>query len=1246
MSNAASISLLDDEDDDAIVCIGTFNPYAVSDAEASGALMAHRKAWSTSESAVVGISVTVDSVTIDKRAEKVTAELSIQTSTYSCCVELDEPWIKDYGPSASSPALGSGLRDASGAGSGRGTSQRIAGAQSSRPSGPASLHLRSVGLQKDSSSQEYEIAFVQLCNLLCHLACQPTKGRRLRSLRDIIDGAGTHWDENAMLDSGAVCEITDNTDAARQALASYAKLEPEIFSSKSSSSTSGGFLSSIYSYASGAGAAASASSSAAASSSSASSDGVLDVPGQRIALLWAILYSAQRKTAHCYLCGRLHTTPSVHPRTCASSVCIDNEAANAGCVDLYTELRCKRLPFAQFMLSSTIAALGDARGRRGALVYPGPAAYRLDAEYADFQGKSLYQSPILGGAGFPATPGMGAGAGGKKAPNPDTCPIVIAGRAAQWHGHSVMYSYPGAINTVHYWYQPTAAAMAKGPPAPRPPPPVSPTCGRSGKRNQAIWRTYYDAYSKYCLDYPPASMLCVNQSHPTGSCAICSGDNAGELIEALVKAENTRSHCHPRCLYCQQGAPMTHSYINYAKAYAGAGANGKPPKKEVYAYDRMKKDLEAIQAQIPIAALVAASSQSSASAAPAKASGRGRKPMAASGSFSSSSAANAAPPSNTDIRMLFMVQQLQNDGIAANVIEQVVAAAKRAGTEPAPVFNSSGGAGAASAAGLNSARSASQFGAGAASSSSSSSSVKQPSPSGADIPSYAYDPGLDRWYRLFWWLLRSTRCDVATLDWNGLPAEVAADSSAVSVFPNVARPVAAAGYVAAAIAGGVGAVASAVGASAVASLAYGAAQAAALSGSKVIILRLDKHAADVVTADDDDRAVNDASLWADSQGFDDDANGDVDDEVECLGSVGSAGSVVDRDLDDDDSDIVSIKGTDALGSEGAGWTACAPKLVLDKDDGTVHPAGMHTDNRDGVTFRTMPGGTIDISVDDDGGVPAALSFSAAGAGAGAGTGASVRDGAVKHGGSIIDLTSSTSITAPSAGVDGAVAGRKRGRQRRAGGAASAGAGGPALASKRPKRAASSHRAKTMKRKSGAAGAGGGVGEGSGSIDDPSTSCMWTYHGSGMANWLSIIRNGLCNLSNTRHMLAGAAYGAGVYLSAVGAMSVSWQYSGGLVGTGGAFAPSYAMQLGLALPVAASATGSGAAASFTSITPAALASAPANKRHWTCLAVCKVADGPHLKQHAWTGAAPGAKIYTCSDGDKIRVSYLILQAGSY
>lgn len=40
--------------------------------------------------------------------------------------------------------------------------------------------------------------------------------------------------------------------------------------------------------------------------------------------------------------------------------------------------------------------------------------------------------------------------------------------------------------------------------------------------------------------------------------------------------------------------------------------------------------------------------------------------------------------------------------------------------------------------------------------------------------------------------------------------------------------------------------------------------------------------------------------------------------------------------------------------------------------------------------------------------------------------------------------------------------------------------------------------------------------------------VFTFHGSSIENWYSILRNGPRNLSNTKMMTAGAAYGQGVY----------------------------------------------------------------------------------------------------------------------
>ena len=39
-----------------------------------------------------------------------------------------------------------------------------------------------------------------------------------------------------------------------------------------------------------------------------------------------------------------------------------------------------------------------------------------------------------------------------------------------------------------------------------------------------------------------------------------------------------------------------------------------------------------------------------------------------------------------------------------------------------------------------------------------------------------------------------------------------------------------------------------------------------------------------------------------------------------------------------------------------------------------------------------------------------------------------------------------------------------------------------------------------------------------------------FHGSSLSNWFSILRNGLKNMSGTKLMINGAAYGSGIYLS--------------------------------------------------------------------------------------------------------------------
>jgi hypothetical protein len=61
--------------------------------------------------------------------------------------------------------------------------------------------------------------------------------------------------------------------------------------------------------------------------------------------------------------------------------------------------------------------------------------------------------------------------------------------------------------------------------------------------------------------------------------------------------------------------------------------------------------------------------------------------------------------------------------------------------------------------------------------------------------------------------------------------------------------------------------------------------------------------------------------------------------------------------------------------------------------------------------------------------------------------------------------------------------------------------------------------------------------------------FYAFHGSDTSNWFSILRTGLKNLSNTKYMTTGAAYGPGIYLGETSKMSESyatiangWPYS--------------------------------------------------------------------------------------------------------
>eukprot|EP01080_Neovahlkampfia_damariscottae_P009652 gene9652-1856_t len=74
------------------------------------------------------------------------------------------------------------------------------------------------------------------------------------------------------------------------------------------------------------------------------------------------------------------------------------------------------------------------------------------------------------------------------------------------------------------------------------------------------------------------------------------------------------------------------------------------------------------------------------------------------------------------------------------------------------------------------------------------------------------------------------------------------------------------------------------------------------------------------------------------------------------------------------------------------------------------------------------------------------------------------------------------------------------------------------------------------------------------VDDPEKAALFAknrkkygsyfaFHGSGVENWHSILRNGLINASNTDLMTSGAAYGSGVYLAEDAQTSVGYARAG-------------------------------------------------------------------------------------------------------
>lgn len=51
--------------------------------------------------------------------------------------------------------------------------------------------------------------------------------------------------------------------------------------------------------------------------------------------------------------------------------------------------------------------------------------------------------------------------------------------------------------------------------------------------------------------------------------------------------------------------------------------------------------------------------------------------------------------------------------------------------------------------------------------------------------------------------------------------------------------------------------------------------------------------------------------------------------------------------------------------------------------------------------------------------------------------------------------------------------------------------------------------------------------------------FYAFHGSSIGNWFTILRTGLKNLSNTKHMTNGAAHGAGIYLAGTSGTSIGY-----------------------------------------------------------------------------------------------------------
>jgi len=51
--------------------------------------------------------------------------------------------------------------------------------------------------------------------------------------------------------------------------------------------------------------------------------------------------------------------------------------------------------------------------------------------------------------------------------------------------------------------------------------------------------------------------------------------------------------------------------------------------------------------------------------------------------------------------------------------------------------------------------------------------------------------------------------------------------------------------------------------------------------------------------------------------------------------------------------------------------------------------------------------------------------------------------------------------------------------------------------------------------------------------------IWAFHGSNITSWHSILHTGLRNMSNTKYMSAGAAYGPGIYMALQSSVSIGY-----------------------------------------------------------------------------------------------------------